>query len=182
MGLCILIVQHCHVLNHQTLMNHFPFGRKGGGKSISLLLDIVPALHKAHNVDRHASTWTPPRLIIYTPQSSLFPPLCVSHLSFLLPPSFSPLPSLPVCYMLVIFHGGLPVEAVNTPLLRLQTQSDPATLSVSDASPKVSHSKVPVMQRSGHSIHPVIHQPARSPARSYWFLFPQSPRERERKD
>lgn len=61
MGPCILIGQHCHVLNNQTLMNHFPFGREKE-KSISLLLDTVPVLHIAHDGSIHKSRQTLPRL------------------------------------------------------------------------------------------------------------------------
>lgn len=97
MGLCILIGQHCHVLNHQTLMNHFPFGRERK-KSIGLPPDIVPALHKAHNVDTHRSTWTPPRLLICTPRSSRFcPSVCVSSLC--LSPSIFLTSAIPPCVL-----------------------------------------------------------------------------------
>lgn len=129
MGPCILIGQHCHVLNNQTLMNHFPFGRVKGKKSISLLLDIIPVLRTAHDGSTHKSQQTLPRLqlLVYAPPTSLprSPPFCLSYLS--LSPSFSPRPSLSLCCVAVIFHRGELAEAVNTPLLRLWTQSDPAT-------------------------------------------------------
>lgn len=128
MGPCILIGQHCHVLNNQTLMNHFPFGREKE-KSISLRLDIIPVLHIAHDGSAHKSQQTLLRLqrLVYASPTSLprSPPLCLSYPSLL--PSFSTRPSLALCCVAVIFHRGELAEAVNTPLLRLRTQSDPAT-------------------------------------------------------
>lgn len=124
MGLCILIVQHCHVLNHRTLMNHFPFGREGGGErkeaSVSCL---VSYLRCTKHVIAHTHQ---PKLSQDCSQLSA-PPSCAPHFSVCLPPSSSPLPSLRVCCTAVIFHGGELVEAVNTPHLSLWTRSDPAT-------------------------------------------------------
>lgn len=123
MGLCILIVQHCHVLNHRTLMNHFSFGREVGEKrSVSLLFGVVPTPHKACDYTHTHQ----PKLSQDCSQLSA-PPSCAPHFSVCRPPSSSPLPRLRVCCMAVIFHGGELVEAVNTLHLSLWTQNDPAT-------------------------------------------------------
>ncbi|CAB1442530.1 unnamed protein product [Pleuronectes platessa] len=63
-------------------------------------------------------TWLSPSL----PRASV-----LSHRRPLSPPSLSPRPSLSVCRVAVISHRVELAEAVNTPLLRLRTQSDPAT-------------------------------------------------------
>lgn len=130
MGPRILICQHRHVLNNQTLMNHFPFGReRERKKNISLLFDIIPLLCVAHDRNTHKSQQTLPRfqLLVYAPPTSLPPSssLCLSYLS--LSRSFSPWPSFSLCCVAVIFHCAELAEAVNTLLLRLWTQSDPST-------------------------------------------------------
>lgn len=54
-------------------------------------------------------------------------PLSVLSLCLSRSPSFSPQPSFFLGCVAVIFHRSELAEAVNTPLLRLRTQSDPAT-------------------------------------------------------
>lgn len=167
MGRCILICRRCHVLNNQMLMNHFLFGSKRRKKSIRVLFDITPIVHKAHDSRTHTYTHTHflrlGLLVDVTPRHPS-PPLCLICLSRHL--SLSGLPSLRAA-VAVIFHCGEQAGAVNTPLLTPRTLGDPRNPCVSDASPKVSHSKAPVLQRCVCSSDPVIHRPARSPARSY---------------
>lgn len=168
-------------------MNHFPFGRKKGEKkqNISLLLDIIPVVHIARDRSTYKSQQTLPRLqlLLYAPPTNL----SASFYSFLSVLSVS----LAIFLTLTILLFGLCGSYFSSwrtgrgsKYLAPQTANPewPCNLRVSDASPKVSHSKASVLQCSGCSADPVIHQPARSPARSYWFLFPQSPGERERKD
>lgn len=184
MGPCILICQHCHVLNNKTLMNHFPFGREKE-KNISLLLDIIPVLHIAHDRSTHKSQPTLPRLplLVYAPPTTLLPPAPPRCLSY---PSLSPIFLTLTIFLSVLcgsyFSSWRAGQGSKYPVPQTADPQWPCNLRVSDASPKVSHSKAPVLQHSGCSTDPVIHQPARSPARSYWFLFPQSPGEGERKD
>ena len=112
--------------------------------------------------------------------TNLPPLLCLSYLP--LSPFFSAWPFLSPRCVAVIFHRSEQAEAVNTPLLGLRTQCDPTTSVSLTLLPRSLIPRPLCLQLSGCSAGPVIHQPARSPARGYWFLFPQSPRERERKD
>lgn len=100
--------------------------REGKKQNISLLLDIIPVLHMARVHTNHSElsqdlscSCTPPTSLSRSLLSYLL--VCLSHhLSH-------PSTSFSLCCVAVIFHRGELAEAVNTLLLRLRTQSDPAT-------------------------------------------------------
>lgn len=184
MGPCILICKRCHVLNNKTLMNHFPFGREKEKKHSS------SAWH--HTCTAHSPWQERTQITANSPKTSAARICTTINLSSSLTSSLSLLSfSLAIFLALTIFLSMLCGSYFSSwragrgskyPAPQTADPQWPCNLRVSDASPKVSHSKAPVLQHSGCSTDPVIHQPARSPARSYWFLFPQSPGEGERKD
>ena len=101
-------------------------------KSISLLLDIIPVLHRAHDGNIHISqkTLKTSAALVHTTNLSISH-LCpsvrlISHRPSLWS-SFSHQPSFSLCSVEVIFHRDELAKAVNTLLLSLWTQSDPAT-------------------------------------------------------
>lgn len=194
MGPCILIRKHCHVLNNQMLMNHFPFGRgkwwgrrkKNPKKTTTLVFCLTSYLFGTQPL-----TGAHTQITANSPKTWAAP-VCTSDLSASLPTFLSVLSvSLAIFLALTILLSGLRGSYFSSrragrgskyPAPQTADPEWPCNLCVSDASPKVSRSKAPVLQCSSCSAGPVIHQPARSPARSYWFLFPQSPGERGRKD
>lgn len=129
MGPCILICQHSHVLNNQTLMNHFPFGREREKKKHSSSVwhhtFTVCSPWQEHTQITANSPKISAACICATKSLPPSPSLCLSYLS--LSRSFSPWPSFSLCCVAVIFHCVELAEAVNTLLLRLWTQSDPTT-------------------------------------------------------
>lgn len=187
MGRCILICRCCHVLNNWMLMNHFPIwepGEKNKNKTRNIrgLFDIIPVIHKAHDrcaqraehVSQDLGCLSMYHRHLSVPLHLSVCLICLSrHLSL------SGHPSLHRGSYFSLWRAGRGSKYAAPQTADPEWPRNPC---VSDASPKVSHSKAPVLQRCVCSSDPVIHQPARSPARSYWFLFPQSPGERERKD
>lgn len=105
------------------------------------------------------------------------PPISSSSLRFPFSISLSLLSSSPR----VVFHYGVSrCSKYGAPQTAdLGWTADPC---ISNASPKVPCLQGLPLCGYGRSAASVIHPLARSPASKYWFLFPQSPGERARKD
>ncbi len=123
------------------------------------------------SADRHKTTPPPPplslNLLIFTEILSYFLHLSLSVYSFL--------PLLELFFITVSRcskYGALQTAD-------LGWTADPC---ISNATPKVPRLQGLPLCGCGRSAASVIHPLARSPASEYWFLFPQSPGERARKD